>query len=72
MVEGGEGGRRATVWEVSWEGLASVRFGPVPDVAVRFGTGAGGSIRCAVKVLLKWPCKCVYAHIYIYMYKNKE
>ena len=48
-VWGGEvGGGRGGVER--WEG-----FGSVSDVAVRFGTGAGGSIRYSVKVLLKRP-----------------
>ena len=43
MGGGGEGGR------------VLVRFAAVPDVAVRFDTGARGSIRYSVKVLLKRP-----------------
>ena len=55
LVEGGG-------WVVRWGGggsvevgRASVRFGAVPDVAVRFGAGARGSIQYSVKVLLKRP-----------------
>ena len=39
-------------------GRASVRFGEfgaVPNTSVRFDTGAGGSIRYSVKVLLNRP-----------------
>ena len=49
--EGGVRGR----WEVEAGGRASVRFGAVPNSSVRFDTGAGGSIRYSVKVLLKRP-----------------
>ena len=43
-------------WEVGGGGgRASVRFGAVPNTSVRFDTGAGGSIRYSVKVLLKRP-----------------
>ena len=49
---GGWGGR----WEVGGEeGVREVGFGAVPDAAVRLDTGAGGSTRYSVKVLLKRP-----------------
>ena len=36
-------------------GRVEVRFGAVPNSSVRFDTGAGGSIRYSVKVVLKRP-----------------
>ena len=50
-VGGGRQARRREVGGGRWE----VRFGAVPNTSVRFDTGAGGSIRYSVKVLLQRP-----------------